>query len=346
MKKLRVKFGIDPTGKTIHLGRTVPLLRLRDFQDDGHQIVLIIGDFTARIGDMSDKTGKRPPITKEQIEENMKGYLSLVGKILDIDKVQVHYNSQWLENLNLDTTLELLDLFTVQQMLKRQTFRERFESTQKGGNPISLKEFIYPLLQGYDSHMVKADVEIGGEDQVFNMMAGRDVQKFFGEEQQEVITVPLIMGGDGEKMSTTRGNVINITDDKKSMFDAVMSIRDDQMMDYWKLCTRSPYVAFIEREMAEGRYDWRNWKMALAKTIVEMYHPAKIKIKVERADEIEFVEDDPEIYCKECDGCGEVGCDGIETFLNKHVNGKTNCLHESSYLFDIIDIYRHDKICH
>mgnify|MGYP001613220012 FL=1 len=175
------------------------------------------------------------------------------------------------------------------------------------------------------------------------MMAGRDVQKFFGMEPQEVVTVPLIMGTDGNKMSTTAGNVINITDDKKDMFDKVMSIRDDQMMDYWKLCTRSPYVAFIEREMAEGRYDWRNWKMALAKTIVEMYHPAKTKIKVERADEVKFLDEDPAgIYCEKCNGCGEVGCDGIETFIDKHIRGKTNCQYEESYLTDIINIYEYE----
>lgn len=279
MKK-RIKFGLDPTGKTIHLGRTVPLLRLRDFQDEGHRIVLIIGDFTARIGDMSDKTGKRPVLTKEQITENHKDYFALLGKILDMSQVEIHFNSKWLENLKLDTTLELLDLFTVQQMLKRQTFRQRFESTQKGGNPISLKEFVYPLMQGYDSYQVKADVEVGGEDQVFNMMAGRDVQKFFGMEPQEVVTVPLIMGTDGQKMSTTAGNVINITDDKKSMFDAVMSINDSCMISYWENCTRSSYVGYIKREMLEGRNDWRSWKMALAREIVEMYHPNRTVLKI------------------------------------------------------------------
>ncbi|MFA5695878.1 MAG: tyrosine--tRNA ligase [Bacilli bacterium] len=272
MKKLRIKFGIDPTGKTLHLGRTVPLLKLQDFQKQGHQIVLIIGDFTARVGDMSDKTGKRPVLTKEQIKENMKDYISLIGKILDIDKCEIHYNSEWLESLPLDVVLELQDLFTVQQMLKRRTFKERIESTQKGGMPISFKEFSYPILQGYDSHAIQADVEVGGEDQIFNMNAGRDVQKFFGEKQQEVVTVPLILGTNGKKMSTTEGNVINITDDEKTMFDAVMSINDDQMISYWENCTRSPFVKFIKREIKEGREDWRSWKHALADTITGMYH--------------------------------------------------------------------------
>jgi tyrosyl-tRNA synthetase len=221
---------------------------------------------------MSDKTGKRPKLTKGQIQENMKDYLFLMGKILDMTKVEVHYNSEWLEKLPLDLMLELQDLFTVQQMLKRRTFNERFNSTQKGGIPISFKEFSYPILQGYDSYIIKADVEIGGEDQIFNMNAGRDIQKYFGEKPQEVITVPLILGTNGTKMSTTDGNVINITDEKKKMFDAIMSIDDKQMMSYWENCTRSPYVNFIKRELLEGREDWRNWKFALAKTITEMYH--------------------------------------------------------------------------
>lgn len=268
----RIKFGLDPTGKTLHLGRTVPLLKLQDYQKQGHKIVLIIGDFTARIGDMSDKTGKRPILTKEQIKENMKDYLRLMSTILDVWDCEIHYNSTWLENLSLDIILELMDLFTVQQMLKRKTFNERYNSTKKQGDPISFKEFIYPILQGYDSYMVKADIEVGGEDQIFNMNAGRDIQKYFGMEPQEIVTVPLILGTDGKKMSTTDGNVINITDEREKMFDAVMSIRDDQMMSYWENCTRSPYKDYIEREMMEGREDWRAWKYALAKTITEMYH--------------------------------------------------------------------------
>lgn len=275
-----VKFGLDCTGKSIHLGRTVPLLRIKDFQDEGHKIVLIIGDFTTRIGDTSDKSMKRPVLTKEQIKDNMKDYLRLIGKILNVDEVEVRHNSEWLEDLRLDTSLELLNLFTVQQMLKRQTFRERFESTQKGGNPISLKEFIYPLLQGYDSYAVGAEIEVGGADQEFNMLAGRDVQKFFGMKPQEIVITPLILGTNGKKMSTTEGNTVNITDDPKEMFDKVMSIPDSQMMSYWENCTRSPYVLYIKREMEEGRYDWRNWKAALATTIVDMYHPESVELKV------------------------------------------------------------------
>jgi len=267
----RVKFGIDPTGKTIHLGRTVPLLQLKRMQELGDTIVLIIGDFTAMIGDASDKSSKRPKLTKEDVQENMKNYLPLIGKILDLEKCEVHYNSTWLSTLSSDKLIELMDLFTVQQMLARRNFKERYESTQKGGNPISFKEFIYPVLQGYDSYAISADVEIGGSDQIFNMNAGRDIQKHFGMEPQAVITTPLILGTNGNKMSTSEGNVINITDEPKVMFDKVMSIRDDFMLDYWKNCTLSEEWKIVEQEIENSTIDWRKRKMELAQIIVNMY---------------------------------------------------------------------------
>ncbi len=168
----RIKFGIDPTGKTIHLGRTVPLLKLREFQKQGDKIILIIGDFTAQIGDVSDKLDKRPVLTDEEIQGNLKNYLPLISKILDIDKCEIHYNSEWFNKITAKELMDLQNLFTVQKMIARRNFKHRIKNEM----PVYIKELNYPLLQGYDSYMVKADIEVGGEDQLFNLLVGRDIQ--------------------------------------------------------------------------------------------------------------------------------------------------------------------------
>jgi len=232
-KKLRVKHGIDPTGKKIHIGRAVVLWKLREFQELGHKIVLIIGDFTAQIGDPSDKLAKRPFLTEKQIKENMANYLPQIGKILDLKKCEVHYNSKWLKKLNFKQVCELADVFTVQQMLERRNFSERFKNHQD----ISLREFLYPIMQGYDSVAISADVELGGEDQLFNLHAGRKIQEFFGKQPQNILTTKMLSGLDGRKMSTSWSNVINIIDSPDEQFGKIMSMHDEMIPEYLELTT-------------------------------------------------------------------------------------------------------------
>lgn len=268
-KQLRVKFGIDPTGPKIHIGRAVPLRKLKAFQDLGHQIVLIIGDFTATIGDASDKDGKRPILTREQVEENFKDYKNQLGKILDLSRVEIHYNSEWLDNLGVRELTNLTDLFSVQQMLRRRNFSERYEN----GNEISVKEFLYPLFQGYDSVAIKADVEIGGFDQLFNLQAGRVLQKAHQMPEQDIMTVKMVEGTDGRKMSTSWGNIITIVDDADDMFGKIMSIRDDLITKYFLLCTdiSEDEIIGMNAEMESGENPMR-FKKKLAHEIVKLYH--------------------------------------------------------------------------
>lgn len=270
-KQLRIKLGIDPTGPKIHIGRAVPLRKLRAFQDLGHQIVLIIGDFTATIGDASDKDGKRPVLTREQIEANLEDYKNQIGKILDLSKVEFHYNSEWLDNLGVSEMTNLTDLFSVQQMLRRRNFSERYEQ----GNEISVKEFLYPLFQGYDSVKIAADVEIGGFDQLFNLQAGRVLQKAHNMPEQDIMTVQMVEGTDGRKMSTSWGNIITIVDDADDMFGKIMSVRDDLIIKYFTLCTdvSQDEIRDIEIGMQNGENPM-DYKKRLAREIVTLYHNA------------------------------------------------------------------------
>ena len=235
-KKLRVKFGIDPTGTKIHIGRAVALWKLREFQDLGHKIVLIIGDYTALIGDPSDKLEKRPMLTAAAIRENLKGYLAQIGKIIDLKKTEIRYNSEWLSKLKFADTLDLTDLFSASQMIERRNFKERWEKEQE----ISLREFMYPLMQGYDSVAVKADVELGGTDQLFNLTAGRKIQQHYGQKPQDILMTGMLDGTDGRKMSTSWGNVINVTDAPAEQYGRVMSVRDDLIGQYFRLATDVP----------------------------------------------------------------------------------------------------------
>jgi len=238
--------GIDPTGPKIHLGRATALLKLKDFQELGHKIILIIGNFTAQIGDASDKDSLRRPLTEDEIKKNLETYLIQIGKILDINKVQVCYNEQWLSVLKLRTLLSLSMNFTAQQMIQRRNFKERWEA----GKPIGLHEMFYPILQGYDSVAVNADIEIGGFDQLFNLKIGREVQKFFGMEPQDIMTLKMIYGLDGRKMSTSWGNVINILDEPNLMFDKIMSLKDNLIINYFECCTRVPIEQVKKYEKA------------------------------------------------------------------------------------------------
>lgn len=268
-RQLRVKFGIDPTGDKIHLGRAVPFWKLRQLQDWGHHITLIIGDFTARIGDASDKDSERPMLTKEEINNNLKGYLDQIGKILDISKVEIRYNSEWLESLSFDTLSEIANIFSVNEMLDRDNFSERHKSHTR----ISLREFLYPLIQGYDSVMVKSDLEIGGNDQYFNLISGRKVQKYYNQESQDIVTFELLLGIDGRKMSTSWGNGIFITDTPNEMFTSIMAIKDKLIIDYFRLTTDIPN-ADIENyhKQLESGVNPRDIKLVLASAIVKRYY--------------------------------------------------------------------------
>lgn len=270
---LRVKLGLDPSAPDIHLGHTVVLRKLKQFQDLGHQIVLIIGDFTGRIGDPSGKSAARKPLTEEQVLANAKTYEDQIFKILDRDKTEVHFNSEWLGKMNFADVLTLAAKYTVARMLERDDFQKRYTE----GRPISLHEFMYPLMQGYDSIAIKADIEFGGTDQKFNLIVGRHLQSETGMEPQVVITMPLLEGLDGvQKMSKSLGNYIGIDEEPTEMYGKAMSIPDELMARYFMLVTDMPREE--QEQLAQGLKDGsvhpRDAKMLLAKTIVELYHGA------------------------------------------------------------------------
>jgi tyrosyl-tRNA synthetase len=271
-KKLRVKLGIDPTGTKIHIGRAVPLWKLKEFQDLGHKIVLIIGDFTAQVGDPSDKLEKRPFLTKAQVKTNLKNYLAQIGKIINLKKAEIHYNSKWLGKLTFQEISELAEIFSIQQMVERRNFKERWEKHEE----ISLREFMYPLMQGYDSVMVKADVEMGGTNQLFNLMAGRKIQERYGQKPQDIITFGMINGLDGRKMSTSWGNVINIADEPGDQYGKVMSARDEMIVPYFRTATGMPEeeIALIEQRLKKGENP-KLLKEKLAHAVVARYHGNK-----------------------------------------------------------------------
>lgn len=269
-EKLRVKLGIDPTSPNLHIGRAVTLLKLKDLQDLGHQVVLIIGDNTGVIGDTSDKESERPMLAKKQVEENMKSYKAQAGKILDMDKVEFHFNSEWLAKLGYNEIGEHADQFSLAEFNARENIKKRLSE----GKRISLREVLYPLMQGYDSVAVKADLELGGTDQRFNLLAGRELQKHFKQESQDILMVNLVEGTDGRKMSSSWGNTINILDEANDMFGKVMSIPDDLITKYLIHCTRVPMekVREIEESMKSEKLNPRDAKLELATEIVRIYH--------------------------------------------------------------------------
>ncbi|BFD24843.1 MAG: tyrosine--tRNA ligase [Candidatus Parcubacteria bacterium] len=266
---LRVKLGIDPTSPNIHLGRSIPLLKLRDFQKLGHQIVLIIGDFTGTIGDTSDKDSERPMLSEETVQENLKNYIKQAAKIIDIDQAEIHYNSRWLGELKYKEITNQANAFSLNEFISRDNIRRRLEA----GKRISLREVLYPLMQGYDSVEVKADVEIGGTDQRFNVLSGRHLQKAAGQEPQDIITNPLIEGLDGRKMSSSFGNTVNLLDEPNEMFGKIMSLKDEFIIKYFTLLTRLDLeiITSYEKELASGANP-RDYKMILAAELVKMYH--------------------------------------------------------------------------
>lgn len=260
-KKLRIKLGVDPTAPDLHLGHSVIINKLKTFQDLGHQIVFLIGDFTARIGDPSGRSATRPMMTEEQIMKNIKTYQDQVFKILDREKTEVVFNSKWLNALGIEGLLKLASKHTVAQMLVRDDFEKRF----KADIPISIVEFMYPLLQAYDSVALQADVELGGNDQKFNLLLGRDMQRDAGQEPQVVITMPLLVGTDGvKKMSKSYKNYIALNDKPQDMFGKLMSISDELMMVYYELLTQENLEEIKQMHPKEA-------KMKLGMIIVERY---------------------------------------------------------------------------
>ena len=279
-KPLVVKLGLDPTAPDIHLGHTVPLRKLRLFQEFGHQVVIVIGGFTARIGDPTGKSVTRPPLTKEEVLKNAETYKTQIFKVLDPEKTIVRDNSEWLESMNFADVLRLASSYTVARMMERDDFSKRF----KEGRPIGVHEFMYPLMQGHDSVALHADVEFGGTDQTFNLLMGRHLQELEGQEPQVVITMPLLEGLDGiQKMSKSLGNYIGIDEEPKEMYGKAMSIPDELMMRYFMLVTD---MSIEEQEdmakrLESGELHPRDAKMQLARTIVRLYHGEEAALEAE-----------------------------------------------------------------
>ena len=267
---LIIKLGLDPTAPDIHLGHTVVLNKMRQLQDLGHQVVFLIGDFTSTIGDPSGRNTTRPPLTPEQVIANAQTYCDQANLVLDPTKTSVQYNSKWLDQLGSRGLIQLASRYTVARMMERDDFTKRFASN----TPISVHEFIYPLLQGYDSVQLKADLELGGTDQKFNLLVGRELQKEYGQEPQCILTMPLLVGLDGvEKMSKSKNNYIGVTEDPDSMFGKIMSISDDLMWSYFELLSfRSlDEIEAFKQAIAAGANP-RDTKVALAQEIVARFH--------------------------------------------------------------------------
>lgn len=271
-KKLKIYLGLDPTSTRIHLGNAVPLRKLRDFQAMGHEVIFLVGSFTALIGDTSDKDAMRKPLTSVEIEQNFHTYKQQASKILDFSKAKILYNGDWLSDLSFKNIVELAQHFTVQQMIERDMYQKRL----KEGKPIGLHEFLYPLMQGYDSVHMEVDMEIGGNDQLFNMLAGRTLLKAYKGKDKFVLTTPLIEGLDGRKMSKSYGNTIDLTDEPKDMFGKVMSMKDELIIKYLTICTDLPMkeINEIDKELKNG-LNPRDAKMRLGQEIVALYHGAE-----------------------------------------------------------------------
>lgn len=269
---LRIKLGLDPTAPDIHLGHTVVLNKMRQLQDLGHQVIFLIGDFTTLIGDPSGRNSTRPPLTAEQIKANAETYYTQAAKVLDPARTEIRYNSEWCDQLGARGMIQLSAKYTVARMMERNDFHQRFTD----GSSISLHEFLYPLLQGYDSVALKSDLELGGTDQKFNLLMGRHLQQEWGQEPQCVLTMPLLVGLDGEqKMSKSKNNYIGITEDANSMFAKVLSISDTLMWDWFTLLSFKSLaeIAALKAEVAGGRNP-KDAKVMLAKEITTRFHSA------------------------------------------------------------------------
>ena len=286
-KPLNIKLGVDPTAPDIHLGHAVPLRKLRQFQDLGHQVTLIIGDGTALIGDPSGRNSTRPQLTSEQIKANAQTYVDQAFKVLDPEKTTLRYNSEWILALDMEGLLKLTAHFTVARILERDDFHNRYTSNQ----PISLHEFLYPVMQAYDSVVIKADVELGGTDQLFNLLAGRELMEKMGMEPQVCLTLPLLEGTDGvKKMSKSYGNYVGLTDEPADMFGKIMSIPDELMVKYYRLASTVPVqeIDAIEAGLAADELHPNKVKRALARNIVASYYDDDAAVEAEAQFDLVF----------------------------------------------------------
>lgn len=280
-RPLKIKLGLDPSAPDVHLGHTVVLNKMRQFQENGHVIQLIIGDFTGKIGDPTGKSVARKQLTDEEVKHNAKTYFEQFAKVIDMDKVELHYNSKWLSQLNFEDVIQLAGKITVARLLERDDFEERIAFNK----PISLHEFFYPLMQGYDSVMLECDIELGGTDQHFNILMGRHFQEKYGKEKQVALLMPLLEGLDGvEKMSKSKKNYIGIDESPQEMYGKAMSIPDELISKYFELVTdfTPDEVKTIREDLKSDILHPRDAKMLLAKTIVRMYHG---KAEAEKAEE-------------------------------------------------------------
>ena len=285
-KPLNIKLGLDPTSPDLHLGHTVVLMKLRELQKLGHKVTLLIGDFTAKIGDPSGRNTTRPVLTEEEIEENSRTYFEQVGLIMDMDAVVIRKNSEWANALSSSEMIRLAGVTTVARMLERDDFTKRYQS----GKSISLHEFLYPLLQGYDSVVLNSDIELGGTDQKFNLLMGRDVQRFFGQEVQCILTMPILEGLDGvDKMSKSKNNYVGLKDDADQMFGKIMSLSDELMWRYIDLLTfkSDSEKKKLKQSVLEG-LNPKNIKIELAVDIVERFYDRGTALKVANEFEERF----------------------------------------------------------
>lgn len=304
-KPLRIKLGCDPSRPDLHLGHSVVLRKLRQFQELGHQAILIIGDFTGMIGDPSGRNVTRPSLSLEETRKNGESYLQQASKILDRDKTKIVYNSEWLGKMSFEDVIKLSSKYTVARMIERDDFTKRFKS----GEPISLHEFLYPLAQAMDSVAISSDVELGGTDQKFNLLVGRDIQREFGMEPQVILTMPLIIGTDGtEKMSKSYNNYIGISDSPQDIFGKTLSIPDNLIYNYYELATdiSSKDLIEVREQLSDKEVNPRDLKRKLAKTLVKMYHSENAAIEAEEEfDKIfikkEIPDDIPEITLEKSD---------------------------------------------
>jgi len=286
-KKMKIKFGADPSAPDLHLGHLVVLRKLKAFQDMGHEIIFLIGDFTGMIGDPSGKSETRKPLSKETVKKNAETYKQQIFKVLDHSKTKVVYNSSWLSKMDLVSVMKLMSQYSVARMLERADFKERFKTNKE----ISIIEFLYPLMQGYDSVELEADVELGGHDQIFNLLVGRELQKSYGKDQQVVITMPLLEGTDGKmKMSKSLGNYIGFTDTPKDMYGKTMSIPDDLMIKYYELLTDLPdeQISALSKGIKDGSVHPKRAKSDLAKIFVAQFYGKEEAEKAEQGFDAVF----------------------------------------------------------
>lgn len=272
-RKIRLYLGIDPTSSELHLGHAIPLRKLRKFQELSHEVILLFGTFTAQIGDPSERDEKRKPLTLTQIKKNMATYKKQAAKILDLSKIKIQYNADWLAKLTFEDLIGLASHFTVPQLLERDMFQRRL----KKSGEVWVNEFLYPLMQGYDSVAMDVDLEVGSNDQLFNMLVGRKLQRIYNKKEKFVLTTPMLVGLDGRKMSKTFGNTVNITDPANEMYGKLMSLKDDLILQYLRLCTEVPEkeIKEIEKDLKFGKINPREAKARLAQEIVRIYHSKK-----------------------------------------------------------------------